>query len=141
MTRSTANFFSWNQSLNLECDLKNEYYLSCVFSPLVLMLLRSKDGGVRIPPPPPPHPLPNSAYSTQMWQCLDLYASLVCRLHREYFVAFFFFFFFFLRVLVRGEGGGGVAGFCSCCIVFFSFLFVFLFSASFCLVCLFSVVC
>ena len=69
-----------------------------------------------------------------MWQCLDLYVSLVCRLHREYFVAFFFLFF------------AGVVG---CGFLFLSFYFVlfsfcsclFLFPASFCLVCLFSVVC
>ena len=34
MTRSTANFLSWNQSLKLKCDFKNVW---------------SKDGDVRIP--------------------------------------------------------------------------------------------
>ena len=82
-----------------------------------------------------------------MWQCLDLYVSLVCRLHREYIVAFFSCFFFFL-FFFGGGGGGGGAGFCSCRFVFFSFLFVrvcfsLFFSLFFplCLVCLFSVVC
>ena len=30
MTRSTANFFSWNQSLKLKCDFKTVCYLHCV---------------------------------------------------------------------------------------------------------------
>ena len=51
-----------------------------------------------------------------MWQCLDLYVSLVCCLHREYFVAFF--------CGGGGEGGGGGWVFCSCRFVLFSFLFV-----------------
>ena len=81
-----------------------------------------------------------------MWQCLDLYVSLVCRLHREYIVAFFVAFFLSFFFFSGGWGGGGGAGFCSCRFVFFRFLFVrvcFSFFLSFflCLVCLFSVVC
>ena len=69
---------------------------------------------------------------SQVWQCLNLHVSPVCCLRRGYFVSFSFFssFFFFF---FGGGGGWGVAGFC-CCVVF-------LFSVSFCLVCLFSVVC
>ena len=74
-----------------------------------------------------------------MRQCLDLYVSLVCRLHREYIVAFFSSFF------GGGGGGEGGAGFCSCRFVLFCFLFVrvsfFSFFWSLCLACLFSVVC
>ena len=76
-----------------------------------------------------------------MRQCLDLYVSLVCRLHREYIIASSSSSFFFL-----GGGGGGGAGFCSCRFVFFSFcscLFPFFFFPFFslCLFVLFSVVC
>ena len=54
-----------------------------------------------------------------MRQCLDLYVSLVCRLHREYIAAFFLFFF---SLFFWGGGGGGCRFlFLSFCFVFFSF--------------------
>ena len=62
-----------------------------------------------------------------MRQCLDLYVSLVCRLHREYIVAFFFLLFFL-------GGGRGVLVFVLVvlfCFLFFLFVFVSLFVSLF----------
>ena len=122
MTRSTASFFSWNQSLNLECDFKNVCYLQYVFSPLVFWcLLRSKDGLRLIQPD----------------MAVLRFACITCMLStsRIYFVAFSFS-FSFLR------GGGVLLVFV---VLFFSFLFVgfFLFLSFFCflLSCLFVYFC
>ena len=56
MTRSTASFRSWNQSLNLECDFKNVCNLHCILSPLVLMPGAKMEVKGFSPPPPRPTP-------------------------------------------------------------------------------------
>ncbi len=80
-----------------------------------------------------------------MRQCLDLYVSLVCRLHREYIVAFFS--SFLLSSFFGGRGCWFLFlsfcfvffSFCSCLFLFFVSLFLFvlffgLFVLSVCLV-------